>query len=283
MLAPTRYSMYVAPPKYSTVALERPMSAIVFHSGCFSGDHRMTCGLTSIGAMTWSVGWSFEFWTASSVATTPSVIDGSRYICADTCWKPIAGPPDRTSSLIPVSRSEAISSPVTRFFSESTAGAAPRRRYSPACSACGNQFIWTTTVDGHTLSRSSLLPLAARGTTVTVWGELPPLPHAVRRTRAATSANRAITDRTARSSACIPRLYWPVDGRSGAGRSEQALWRRHPGAGGRRPGRCRGRVRGRRGPVRQRQDDPAPPGRRPGAGDGRRRARGRRARRLGVP
>jgi hypothetical protein len=73
-------------------------------------------GLISSGASTASVGCFAEFWTASSVETWPRVIDLSAYICAETCWKPIAGPPVRTSTLTPVSWPEATRGPRITFF-----------------------------------------------------------------------------------------------------------------------------------------------------------------------
>src|SRR5215472_6226746 len=168
------------------------MSAMVFQSGCLSGDHMMTWGLRSIGAMTCSVGWSFEFWIASSVATAPTMTDGSRYIWAETCWKPIAGPPERTSRRTPVSRPDATSSADTRFCDASTDGLAPSSRYRPACSACGYQFIWTTIVDGHTGWRSRLPPAAARGAVAGVRAALPPPPHATASATAAAISSRDV-------------------------------------------------------------------------------------------
>ncbi len=91
------------------------MSAIVLKSGCLSLFHMIMIGLISSGAITASVGCLAEFWIASSVETWPSVIVLSAYICALTCWKPIAGPPVRISTLTPVSLPPATSGPLTRF------------------------------------------------------------------------------------------------------------------------------------------------------------------------
>src|SRR5215467_3980447 len=289
------------------------MSAIFFHSGCLSGDHRMTCGLRSIGAMTWTVGWSLEFWIASSVATTPSVRVGSRYIWAETCWNPIAGPPERTSSRTPVSRPDATSSAETRFCDRSTDGLSPRSRYSPACSACGYQFIWTTIVEGHTGWWSRLLWAAARGATTGVRAVLPPPPHATATAAAAAISSRDVampiepsppahTFHRSHVNRMLARPGWrgrysqevppPLrdagasivrPGRAGARGRAEALRRRHVGAGRRRPGRRGGRARRRRGAVRLRQEHAAAPGRGAGGahlGDG---ARGGRPHRLGVP
>ena len=93
-----------------------PMSAIVLKSGCLSLSQAIMIGLISSGATTAMVGWPTEFWIASSVETWPSVIDLSAYICALTCWKPIAGPPLRISILTPVSWPEATSGPLRIFF-----------------------------------------------------------------------------------------------------------------------------------------------------------------------
>jgi hypothetical protein len=75
----------------------------------------------SSGARTAFVGWESDSWMASSVATKPSVMSSSAYICAVTDWKPMAGPPARISSSTPVlSPSASISVPVTTLFSAST-------------------------------------------------------------------------------------------------------------------------------------------------------------------
>ena len=92
-----------------------PMSAIVLKSGCLSLLHMIMIGLISSWLTTASVGCFAEFWIASSVETCPSVIVLSAYICALTCWKPIAGPPVRISTLTPVSWPDATSGPDTRF------------------------------------------------------------------------------------------------------------------------------------------------------------------------
>ncbi len=78
------------------------------------------CGLMSRGVTTASVGCLAENCTAESVNTKPSVIDLSRYIWALVCWKPMAGPPARTSILTPVSLPWVTSGPVTRFLSASS-------------------------------------------------------------------------------------------------------------------------------------------------------------------
>ena len=80
-----------------------PMSAIVLKSGCFAlspHDHQRADLQRRDDREGRLVA---EFWIASSVTTWPSVIDLSAYICALTCWKPIAGPPLRISTLTPVS------------------------------------------------------------------------------------------------------------------------------------------------------------------------------------
>jgi hypothetical protein len=56
-----------------------------------------------------------EFWIASSSGIIPRVIERSAYICGETCWKPIAGPPARISMCTPVSTPCATSGPVTRL------------------------------------------------------------------------------------------------------------------------------------------------------------------------
>ena len=98
-----------------------PMSAIVLKSGYVFGSHMITSGSTSsYGVITPVTGWSLEFWIASSSGIMPRVIDRSVYICADTCWKPIAGPPARISMSTPVSWPWLTSGPVTRLRAAST-------------------------------------------------------------------------------------------------------------------------------------------------------------------
>ena len=98
-------------------------------------------------------GWpaAAEFWIASSVDTSPSVIAGSAYSWALTCWKPIAGPPKRISSSHAGRRGRrrpAGPSPSSR--SSRTVGFSPSIwKYAPY-SASANQSVCTTTGSGHT-------------------------------------------------------------------------------------------------------------------------------------
>lgn len=97
-----------------------PMSMIVLNDGCLFGSHMTISGSMSNGASTAVVGCRSEFATASSVASIPIVMVLSRYICAETCPKPIAGPPARISSRTPVSIPRDTSGPTTRLRSAST-------------------------------------------------------------------------------------------------------------------------------------------------------------------
>ena len=96
------------------------MSAIVLNAGWVTGSHMITSGSTSYGVMTPVTGWPAEFWMASSSGIMPRVIERSAYIWAETCSKPMAGPPARISIRTPVSAPCATSGPVTRLRSAST-------------------------------------------------------------------------------------------------------------------------------------------------------------------
>ena len=80
----------------------------------------MICGFFTNGAKTAFVGFSTELLTASSVLVKPSMISGSWYSSAVTCWYPTAGPPGRTSTCTPVFWPFATRSPRTATFSVST-------------------------------------------------------------------------------------------------------------------------------------------------------------------
>ena len=97
-----------------------PISEIELKFGCVFGSHSSICGSPSSGANTDSVGCPADNITDSSVGRVPNVIDGSRYICADTGVNPIAGPPERISNRTPVSASPAISGPDTLWCLAST-------------------------------------------------------------------------------------------------------------------------------------------------------------------
>src|ERR1700712_2499142 len=74
----------------------------------------------------------------------------SLYSWEVTVWKPMAGPPERTSNLMPMSLPCEYSSPETRFLPASIDGFGPRSWYSPPCSDSGFQSVWMETVSGHT-------------------------------------------------------------------------------------------------------------------------------------
>src|SRR5512135_973056 len=87
--------------------------------------------------------------------------DGSRYICGETFWNPIAGPPARSSTSTPVSLPCETSGPVTRLRAVSTLAPGPSRWYTAAWLTSGHQLTCTTTLSGQVPRRSSGPPLAA--------------------------------------------------------------------------------------------------------------------------
>src|SRR6266508_3571071 len=161
------------------------MSAMMFHSGWVAGSQRINCGSRSRRASTPVVGWVFDNWMTSSLAfATARLMSGSAYIWAVACWKPIAGPPARSSRLTPVFLPPAVKGAVTRFFPASISGFGPRRAYrAPNDSAVGSHDVWTTIGLGHTPFRSnrSLEP----ATPAAGWSVSPPPPllQAPRRSR----------------------------------------------------------------------------------------------------
>ena len=106
----------------------RPMSAIVLKSGCCAGSNMSTTGERSSGAttaFTRRVPDSCAIWSVSAV---PSSTAGSvnRVFTAGT--KPVAGPPERTSSRTPVSTPSASRAPDTRLRALSTVSSPPSSR-----------------------------------------------------------------------------------------------------------------------------------------------------------
>ena len=106
-------------PEVTTGEPPAATSRIVVIPGWLAGSHIRICGLTVICEATATVGWSAAPLIAASVVTAPSVIASSRYMRADTGWKPTFGPPGRTSTSTPVSTPCATREPVTDLASAS--------------------------------------------------------------------------------------------------------------------------------------------------------------------
>src|SRR6266545_7113877 len=139
------------------------MSPMVCQSGCTLGSHISMYGANSNGATTAVTGWRAEAVIASSVATSPNVISGCRYIVCAALWNPIAGPPARSSIRTPVGLPPwATSGPVTRLCAVSTRYPELSSSYRAPCSACGTHGVCTTTGSGQTPLRLTCW-LAAAG------------------------------------------------------------------------------------------------------------------------
>src|SRR5829696_8828168 len=83
------------------------------------------------------------------------MIESSAYCCTDTAWKPMAGPPVRTSMSTPISSPPATRGPVTTLASVSTVYPSPTISYSAPCSDSGNQSVWITIGSGQTAASPS--------------------------------------------------------------------------------------------------------------------------------
>src|SRR4051812_32258291 len=107
-------------------------------------------GLVVTCEATATTGWSSDEEMATSEYTVPSVMLSSSFMSAGTGWKPVLGPPVRTSMSMPVSTPPATSEPFTFLALVSIVLSGPTRLYAPPCSASGCQSSCTTTVGGHT-------------------------------------------------------------------------------------------------------------------------------------
>ena len=131
--------MVLVSPEVRTVAPEAATSRMVFMPGWLAGSHMSICGLMVICEVTAIVGCAAAVVIAWSVLTAPRVIASSRYMSAGTVWKPVLGPPERTSMSTPVSTPWATSEPFTELVLVSTVLSGPTRAYIAPCSASGCQ------------------------------------------------------------------------------------------------------------------------------------------------
>src|SRR5690606_36374308 len=155
--------------------------------------HMNISGLVVSCETTATVGCSAAAAMPRSGFTAPSTMSSSRYMSAETGWKPTLGPPGRTSMSTPVSTPCATSDPRTTLASASITRSGPTRLYIAPCSASGCQSCCITTVAGHTPARSSGPPAGAAavaGASAGAGSSAGPPPHAV--SASAAAADRAM-------------------------------------------------------------------------------------------